>query len=171
MSLSLSRSLPARYPTRFLACDPTIGSQPSVRVFCSARARSSGFCSGPAGATSATCAPDSSGFAERKCFTCTSDGCGANYAVNLQIACFLIWHMHCFSCSGDKQLWRVAEWLERKRALVRRAAAGPVVVADPPAAAGVQAGGGGGRGGGGGGGQGGGGGGGKPGGGGGGGPR
>jgi len=47
--------------------------------------------------------------------------------------------MHCFSCSGDKQLWRVAEWLERKRALVRRAAAGPVVVADPAAAAVVQA--------------------------------
>jgi hypothetical protein len=43
---------------------------------------------------------------------------------------FLIWHMHCFSRAWNKQLWRVAEWLVRKRTLVRRA-----VVVRPAAAA------------------------------------
>src|SRR3982750_2682100 len=51
---------------------------------------------------------------------------------------FLIWPMRCFFCCGDKQLWRVAEWLVRKRISVRKAVAGPGVVADPAAAV-VQA--------------------------------
>ena len=38
--------------------------------------------------------------------------------------------MHCFSRACNKQLWRVAEWLVRKRTLVRRA-----VVVRPAAAA------------------------------------
>jgi hypothetical protein len=42
---------------------------------------------------------------------------------------FLIWHMHCFSRACNTQLWRVAEWLERKKALVRRAAVAKVVEA------------------------------------------
>src|SRR5438093_9072418 len=46
----------------------------------------------------------------------------------------LIWHMRCFCrCASNKQLRRVAEWLVRKRSLVRRAVA-DLAVADPAAA-------------------------------------
>src|SRR6266566_8886995 len=46
----------------------------------------------------------------------------------------LIWHMRCFCrCASNEQLRRVAEWLVRKRSLVRRAVA-DLAVADPAAA-------------------------------------
>src|SRR6266568_4751028 len=46
----------------------------------------------------------------------------------------LIWHMRCFCrCASNEQLRRVAEWLVRKRSLVRRAVA-DLEVADPAAA-------------------------------------
>src|SRR5438552_6114690 len=134
MSFSLSRSFPARYPIRSVACGATTAFQPSLRTFSCARGRSSAFCSGPAGATSATRAPDSSGFARRKCFAGTKSYLWRELRSESDASMFQIWHMRCFCrCASNKQLRRVAEWLVRKRSLVRRAVADQEV-ADPAVA-------------------------------------
>src|SRR5439155_235012 len=134
MSFSLSRSFPARYPIRSVACGATTAFQPSLRTFSCARGRTSAFSSGPAGATSASRAPDSSGFARRKCFAGTKSYLWRELRSESDASMFQIWHMRCFCrCASNKQLRRVAEWLVRKRSLVRRAVA-DLAVADPAAA-------------------------------------
>src|SRR5207244_4345063 len=73
--------------------------------------------------------------ARRKCFAGTKSYLWRELRSESDASMFQIWHMRCFCrCASNKQLRRVAEWLVRKRSLVRRAVADQEV-ADPAVAA------------------------------------
>lgn len=86
---------------------------------------------------SATRAPDESGSAQRNCFTGTEVfAAGAEYAVGLHSACSKYGTCIAFVAPVRQQLWRVAEWLERKtrnsvRVAVAKAVAARVAAAPP----------------------------------------